>query len=253
MTSSVMQRNWNWNPDECFGFTPQLSCPGVAHSKADKKCTRSSAIALRERGERILNEIGHLDPRSEAWNIVLLLAELARCLLCSRNHIGQANEIVSKWIYKMVTAHRNPNPVRYIRRIQSANQHPTQVTVQSTRQITATLRANQANHATELAALNIQILELQSQNTRLSEICTTLEAQLAETRNTLKTQLAETRNTLETQLAETRNRLEAQLAVTRNTLETQLGETKTEVVQYNVRSASFVSSYYQESVMKEAS
>lgn len=262
MASSVMQRLWN--PEEVFSLNPKLSCPAIAHTKADSTCTRCRAEAAREEGRKILNEIAHFDPRSEALNIVLRLPELASCLLCTtryknqtKRHSDQANKIVSKWIHKMIAAQDGPNPARQIPRIPSANQDATELTALIDLQI-ATLRADhiteittlradhtteiatlRADHNTEVAALNAQILELQSQNTRLSEANTTLEAQFAETSTTLETQLADTRTTLEAQLVETRTTLETQLVETNNKLETQLVEAKTEVTLYNVSSVSY--------------
>lgn len=208
-----------WNPKESLILTPNFACPGTAHSKADLTCTRCRAKDARKKARRILNEIAYLDPRSEASDIVLLLRELARCLLCKRNHSDQTNEVVSTWIHKMNAAHEGPNPARRIRRIESANQHATELTALTDLRLRAnhneeittlranineeittlkvnhneeitTLRANhneeitiiRANHATEIAALNAQILELQSQNTRLSETSNTLETQLAKTK-----------------------------------------------------------------------
>ena len=218
MASSVMRRPL-WNPQPCLGLNPNFTCPGVAHTKTDKTCTRSRKSNDLEEGERVLRRIARFDPRSEALRIISLLQMLARCLLCRNNHINQVDMIVVMWTRKMNAADFSLTRTRQIRSIQPANQHAIEITALRDQHNTeiaaltdnhgteiATLRTHhtteiaaladnhgteiavlRTRHATEIDALNAQILELRSQNSRLSEEEDTLETELVGT----KTELAQ--------------------------------------------------------------
>lgn len=150
--------------------------------------------------------IARFDPRSEALSMMSLLEMLARCLLCTPTHIRQVESIVDTWTRKIDAADFSLNRTLQIRSIQPANQHAieisalrdqhnTDIATPTTHNPTeiAELPDNhgteitilKTRHSTEIDALNAQILELRSHNSRLYEENNTLETELVDSRTEL--------------------------------------------------------------------
>ena len=90
-----------WDPYAILNINRTRSrCCGWAKSK-DRLCENPIAMASRNQAHRLISRIARLSPSDD--EVMELMSQVARCLLCRNRHQGQATSVLDRWEQRIDT------------------------------------------------------------------------------------------------------------------------------------------------------